>query len=245
LAKLERVEPRVSEGADGGQDDEEVHKDQVEMDTKASRGGDESEEEQDDESEEEEDDESEEEEDDESGGEEDDEEPEETQEDTKALAALRRRLPRWEPRIRQRQSASAVQLLVDLPGVRREDINIELHRRNRTLIISGHKEASFEDAFTSMFFGATQPRRSGAWFEKEIELPHSLSMDNIAYSYDENLLKIRIPRIVTQRRPATAKARRWPGSMPDRSYSSSHRCAPLHPFHRSPSFHRTPSPFLS
>lgn len=88
---------------------------------------------------------------------------------------------------------------VDLPGVDKEKINIEL--KNNLLTISGEKKAIREGTSSDKFYVSES---SYGAFKRTITLPKDIDDSNLTALYDKGVLKITVPRKI-ERDSATTK----------------------------------------
>ncbi len=92
----------------------------------------------------------------------------------------------WSPLADLTESDDAYLVEVDLPGVKRDDINLELH--GSELVVSGEvkeKEAKGERRHRS--------RRTGQ-FGYRVTLPEPVDEDKVEASLDDGVLSIRLPK---------------------------------------------------
>lgn len=88
---------------------------------------------------------------------------------------------------------------VDLPGVDKEKINIEL--KNNLLSISGEKKIVREGSSSDKFYISES---SYGAFKRTITLPKDIDDSNLNAQYDKGVLKITVPRKI-ERDSATTK----------------------------------------
>lgn len=90
------------------------------------------------------------------------------------------------------ESAEAYEVHIDLPGVRPEDVKVEMHEGK--LVVSGSRKTSSEQkdkAFHRM------ERVTGS-FSRVISLPTDVDAEKIDASYEHGVLTIMIPKAVKQ-----------------------------------------------
>ncbi len=95
----------------------------------------------------------------------------------------------WMPAVNEREDEDAYYLEVDLPGVKKKDIHIEV--KDNVLIISGERKFKKEEKDKSYvrvesFFGK---------FERRFTLPPDADTEHIEAEVDDGVLKIKIPKI--------------------------------------------------
>ncbi len=94
------------------------------------------------------------------------------------------------PVVNTREADDAYYIEVELPGVKKEDINIDVNEN--TLTISGErkiKEEHKDDVFYKVesYYGK---------FERNFELPEDADLDNIEAKFENGVLEIKIPKVV-------------------------------------------------
>lgn len=93
------------------------------------------------------------------------------------------------PKVNTREGEFAYHVDVDLPGVKKEDINIDVH--DRTLTISGERnyknEVKEEDYY--------KVETSFGKFQRSFTLPDSVDVENITASTDNGVLEVTIPKL--------------------------------------------------
>ncbi|KAG9291948.1 hypothetical protein G9A89_004886 [Geosiphon pyriformis] len=96
----------------------------------------------------------------------------------------------WRPATDVLTTDDAFIIHVDLPGVPKEDIKIDL--RNRELVISG--ESKGDEAYNAAT-SRVRERKIGK-FRKHVFLPRNMKLDkeNIKAGYNNGLLEVKIPR---------------------------------------------------
>ena len=80
------------------------------------------------------------------------------------------------------------ELLLDVPGLNKDDINIEL--TGHQLTISGERKREEEREENNVY----RFERFYGKFQRTFELPEGTDIDNIESSYDNGVLKFRIPK---------------------------------------------------
>ncbi len=94
------------------------------------------------------------------------------------------------PAVNTREGDDAYYIEVELPGVKKEDINIDIDEN--TLTISGErkiKEEHKEDTFYKVesYYGK---------FERSFALPEDVDVDKIEAEFKDGVLEIKIPKVV-------------------------------------------------
>ena len=95
----------------------------------------------------------------------------------------------WSPRVDIHETEKEILLDVEIPGISKKDITIEV--KNNTLTISGERkyEREVKDGDTSRF-----ERRHGA-FERSFGLPETVDADSIAAAYKNGVLTLTLKKI--------------------------------------------------
>jgi HSP20 family protein len=94
----------------------------------------------------------------------------------------------WLPAVDVTETDDALLLHFDLPGLRQEDISVELN--DNVLTVSGQRERKQEAAKDGFY---RYERRFGA-FSRSVSLPQGVSEDDISASYESGVLEVRVPK---------------------------------------------------
>lgn len=95
----------------------------------------------------------------------------------------------WAPAVNEKEDEKAYYVEVDLPGVKKEDINVEV--KDNVLTISGERKFKKEEkdkgyVRTESFFGR---------FERRFTLPSDADAEKIDAKVEDGVLYITIPKI--------------------------------------------------
>ena len=93
----------------------------------------------------------------------------------------------WFPRLDVRRQNGDVVIEVELPGMTREDVEIEV--TGDGLVISGEKRQETETREDSYY----RSERSFGRFTRRIALPHGTRPDKAEANFDAGILRIRMP----------------------------------------------------
>nr|CAG8614976.1 9844_t:CDS:2 [Entrophospora candida] len=95
----------------------------------------------------------------------------------------------WAPLLDLHEDAKEYTLSTELPGIKKEDINIDI--RDNTLYISGEtkEEKKSEEGGTTHI----QERRWGS-FSRTLALPRNVKADEIVAKYENGVLEVKIPK---------------------------------------------------
>ncbi|MRI84211.1 MAG: heat-shock protein Hsp20 [Nitratiruptor sp.] len=99
----------------------------------------------------------------------------------------------WVPAVNEKEDEKAYYLEIDLPGVKKEDINIEI--QDNVLIISGERKFKKEEQDkgykrVESFFGK---------FERRFTLPPDADVEKIEAKMEDGVLKLTIPKVQEQK----------------------------------------------
>lgn len=94
----------------------------------------------------------------------------------------------WAPRVDLAESEDAYKVHMDLPGLDKNDLEINYHER--TLSVSG--ERTMQEAEEGTNFSRIE--RSYGRFYRSFSLPKAADSENIEATYDNGVLDIRIPK---------------------------------------------------
>jgi HSP20 family protein len=98
----------------------------------------------------------------------------------------------WLPAVNVEETRDEVLLTAELPGMRREDVNIELE--NNVLTLSGRKEETREEP-------SDEDRRYHVWerrwgsFQRSFTLPRTVDAEGISATFQEGVLSVRMPKV--------------------------------------------------
>ncbi len=97
--------------------------------------------------------------------------------------------PIWMPAVNEKEDEKAYYIEVDLPGVKKEDINVEV--KDNILVISGERKFKKEEEDkgykrVESFFGK---------FERRFTLPADADAEKIEAKVEDGVLHITIPKI--------------------------------------------------
>jgi len=94
----------------------------------------------------------------------------------------------WMPTVDIEQTDREIVLKLDLPGLRREDVSIEV--RDHTLIITGERREEKEEKHEGYI---TRERIFGR-FTRSFMLPEGVDPDQVHASFENGVLRVRVPR---------------------------------------------------
>ncbi len=96
----------------------------------------------------------------------------------------------WIPAVNVEEAGDELLLTAELPGMREEDINIDIE--NNILTIRGEKRETREEADEERRFHVWE-RRYGS-FHRSFTLPRSVEADAIRAEFDVGVLTVRLPK---------------------------------------------------
>lgn len=94
----------------------------------------------------------------------------------------------WAPRTDLVETDNAYRLHLDVPGMTKEDININL--QNNTLSVSGTRAAAQTDEGDEY----VRVERTFGNFHRTFTLPEAVDADNIEATYNDGVLEINVPK---------------------------------------------------
>jgi HSP20 family protein len=95
-------------------------------------------------------------------------------------------LSRWNPAVNVYQDKDQFTVVVELPGLKKEEIEISLHED--TLTISGERkreESSEQEFLTERLYGK---------FQRSLTLPTAVDAEKVKASYKDGLLQVVLPK---------------------------------------------------
>lgn len=94
----------------------------------------------------------------------------------------------WAPRTDLAETDEAYRMQVDVPGMSKDDININL--QNNTLTISGERSSERKEESEEY----VRVERAFGNFHRTFTLPDAVDQENIEATYDEGVLTVNIPK---------------------------------------------------
>ncbi len=96
----------------------------------------------------------------------------------------------WIPAVNVEEAADELLLTAELPGMREEDINVDIE--NNILTIRGEKREAREEGDEEQRYHVWE-RRYGS-FQRAFTLPSSVQADAIQAEFDAGILTVRMPK---------------------------------------------------
>lgn len=103
----------------------------------------------------------------------------------------------WMPRIDVRTTGDDMVVYAEIPGMERDDIDIEV--TDGVLAIRGERKAETESSENGWLIR----ERSYGSFERSLVLPEGVEADKITADYKDGVLEVRVPRAVEVLKPKT------------------------------------------
>ena len=94
----------------------------------------------------------------------------------------------WYPPVDVLESRDSYLIRAELPGMKKEDFNLEV--RDGTLTLSG--ERKFEEPANGVEYHRVE--RASGKFVRSFSLPHTVKSDEIKASYRDGILEIHVPK---------------------------------------------------
>jgi HSP20 family protein len=107
-------------------------------------------------------------------------------ESTSSFSGSTDSLSRWNPAVNVCQDKDRFTVVVELPGLKKEEIEISLH--DDTLTIAGERkreEASEQEFLTERLYGK---------FQRSLTLPTVVDAEKVKASYKDGLLQVELPK---------------------------------------------------
>lgn len=95
---------------------------------------------------------------------------------------------RWVPAMDLIETDDAFVLKADLPGIGRDQVDIEV--KDRVLTVSGERKAEHEDGSEGFY----RVERSFGRFSRSMSLPDGVDADAITADFDGGVLEVRVPK---------------------------------------------------
>lgn len=100
----------------------------------------------------------------------------------------------WSPRLDVSETDDAIEVLADLPGLEKKDIDVSLEKD--LLIIKGERKQEKEESGKHF---QTIERRYGAFY-RSLRLPAEVKTNKIEASFKDGVLKISLPKTEKSKR---------------------------------------------
>jgi len=94
--------------------------------------------------------------------------------------------PTWWPQVEVAQNGNKVEIRADLPGLKKEDVKVEVH--SNQLRISGERRSETERNEGGLY----RSERSYGHFSRTIDLPENANLDSTSASFENGVLNIEI-----------------------------------------------------
>ena len=98
------------------------------------------------------------------------------------------RARRWVPAMDLVETEDHLVLRADLPGLRKDDVNIEI--KDGALTVSGERRAEHEEKSEGFY----RIERAFGGFSRSLTLPDGIAADKVDASFDNGVLEVRIPK---------------------------------------------------
>ena len=98
------------------------------------------------------------------------------------------RARRWVPPMDLVETDEDLVLRADLPGVKGEDVNIEV--KDGTLTVSGERRAEHEEGSEGFY----RVERAFGTFSRSLSLPRGVDPDAVTADFTDGVLEVRIPK---------------------------------------------------
>ena len=96
----------------------------------------------------------------------------------------------WAPVVDVRETKDAIEVVAELPGLRREDVEVNIE--NNILSIAGEKKQEYTEGSPEAEYHLVE-RRCGR-FERSFTLPRTVDANQIAARFENGLLTIMLPK---------------------------------------------------
>jgi len=100
------------------------------------------------------------------------------------------------PQIEIAQRGNTIEIRADVPGLKREDLNVEI--RDNALCISGERRSETERQEGSVY----RSERSYGRFSRSVPLPENVNLENIDATFENGVLTVRIEAPGLERKQA-------------------------------------------
>ena len=98
------------------------------------------------------------------------------------------RTRRWVPAMDLVETENDLVLRADLPGLKKDDVNIEL--KDGVLTVSGERKAEHEDRSEGFY----RVERAFGGFSRSLSLPEGVDAEKVTADFADGVLEVRIPK---------------------------------------------------
>ncbi len=95
----------------------------------------------------------------------------------------------WAPRVNVEELEDRFEITAEIPGMKKEEINIEV--RDNVLTIKGERKSGKEEEGTNYHIC----ERSYGTFQRAFTLPESVTTDNIEAEYADGILRLAVRKV--------------------------------------------------
>jgi HSP20 family protein len=95
---------------------------------------------------------------------------------------------RWVPAMDLVETDDSLVLRADLPGLSRDDVEIEI--KDGVLTVSGERKAEHEEKSEGFY----RVERTFGRFSRSLSLPEGIDADRVAADFEDGVLEVRIPK---------------------------------------------------
>ena len=95
---------------------------------------------------------------------------------------------RWVPAMDLVETDDNLVLRADLPGLSRDDVEIEI--KDGVLTVSGERKAEHEEKSEGFY----RVERTFGRFSRSLSLPEGINADRVAADFEDGVLEVRIPK---------------------------------------------------
>jgi HSP20 family protein len=95
---------------------------------------------------------------------------------------------RWIPAMDLVETDDELVLRADLPGLDRDDIEIEV--KDNVLTVAGERKAEHEEKGEGFY----RVERASGRFSRSLDLPRGIKADGVSANFDRGVLEVRIPK---------------------------------------------------
>ena len=99
----------------------------------------------------------------------------------------------WSPQIEIREEGKDMVVCADLPGVKKDDIKVEV--TDQGILIHGERKQEHEEKHKGFY----RSERSYGWFSRMVPIPEGVDAEKIEAQYKDGVLQVRVPIPESQR----------------------------------------------